>query len=382
MSRREAFERIVASLHEAAFDDAHWSATSAMIDEICRTKGNSVIFGDQSSRGDVEIFFTRFCYRGQRARELEHEYLGVYHPLDERLPRVRQLPDGQLVRTADLFSEQERKTSLVYNEALPRANHQKSLSVRLDGPDGSRIVWSNADPVDGCWSSDQVLAIERLLPHLRQFIRVRHALVDARALGTSLTELLDNTRAGVIYLDRRGRITDASDRAWDILRRSGGLSDEDGSLRASSTDDNAELQRLLARALPPFRGQGEGGSVMVSRSSGFPRLVLHVSPVGDPEVEFGSRRVAALVLIVDPKRRERIDRSLVAASLGLTPAESEVAAALAEGRTLRDIAAATGRREGTVRWHLKRIFKKLGVSRQIEVAQLVLPLADVPWLRS
>ena len=36
------------------------------------------------------------------------------------------------------------------------------------------------------------------------------------------------------------------------------------------------------------------------------------------------------------------------------------------------------RTENTVRWHMKRIFKKLGVSRQLEVAQLVLTLADVP----
>lgn len=382
MNRQETFERIVASLHEAAFDDAHWPATSGLIDEVCRLKGNCLIFGDQSSRGDVEILFTRTCYRGQRHIEVEQEYFGVYHLLDERVPRVRLLPDGQLVRAVDLFSERERKTSLVYNELLPRTDYQNSLTVRLDGPEGSRIVWTFADPVDGCWSSDQILAIERLLPHLRHFIRVRHALVDAQALGTSLTDLLDNTRAGVIYLDRRGRITDASNRARDILRRSDGLSDENGALCASTPEDHAELQRLLARALPPFGGQGEGGTMIVNRTFESARLVLHMSPVEDREVEFRSRRVAALVLIVDPRRRERIDRSLVAATLGLTRTESEVAALLAGGMTPGDIAVATGRRESTVRWHLKHIFNKLGVSRQIEVAQLVLPLAGLPWSRS
>ena len=62
--------------------------------------------------------------------------------------------------------------------------------------------------------------------------------------------------------------------------------------------------------------------MMVSRSSGLPRLVWHMIPVADREVKFRPRRAAALVLIVDPKRRERIDWCLVSASFGLTAPEN------------------------------------------------------------
>ena len=116
----------------------------------------------------------------------------------------------------------------------------------------------------------------------------------------------------------------------------------------------------------------------VSRAPGSQRLVLHVAPVEDREAEYRAVRAAALVLVVDPERRARIDRSLVAAALGLTRAESEVAVSLAEGWTIRKLAVATGRSEETVRWHLKQVFNKLGVSRQIEVARLVLALAGLP----
>ena len=50
--------------------------------------------------------------------------------------------------------------------------------------------------------------------------------------------------------------------------------------------------------------------------------------------------------------------------LGLTPAETEIAVLLAEGRTVRDIAATTGRGYSTVQTHLKHIFTKLGISRR------------------
>ena len=69
------------------------------------------------------------------------------------------------------------------------------------------------------------------------------------------------------------------------------------------------------------------------------------------------------------------------ATLDLTPAESRVAAMLAEVRTPREIAAATGRRESTIRWYTQKIFVKHGISRQVELVRLVSTLAGVPLSR-
>ena len=196
-----------------------------------------------------------------------------------------------------------------------------------------------------------------------------------------LAALLDSTSSGMIQLDRRGRIVAANDLARDLLRRGDGLSDQGGSLHARTQADDAALQALLARALPGFGSQGAGGSTIVRRALNLPGLVLHVSPVGEGGADIRARRVAALVLLVDPASRTRIDPALVAATLGLTPMESRVAVWLAEGKTVRDIARATGRTENTVRWHMKNIFAKQGIGRQFELVQLVRSLAGLPQLR-
>ena len=134
----------------------------------------------------------------------------------------------------------------------------------------------------------------------------------------------------------------ANDPARDLLRRGDGLSDQGGSLHARAPADDAALQALLARALPGSDSQGAGGSILVRRGLGPPPLVLHVSPVGEEGAEIDTGRVAALVLVVDPASRARIDPALVAATLGLTPMESRVAVWLAEGKTVRDIARGDG----------------------------------------
>lgn len=382
MNERDAFDRILASLHEAMLDDAHWLPTSALIDDACRTKGNMLTFAEGQTHDDVEIFYIRFCFRGEHHKELEREYFTHYFPWDERIPRLRQLPDSQLFHVPDLYTEQELKTSPAFNEVLPVGGIQNGLNVRLEGPSGSRIVWNICDPVGtDDWSSDQLDMIRRLLPHIRQFVRVRQALADAGAAGTSLAKLLDNNRFGIIQLARSGHIEAVNDPARDLLRKGDGLCDRGGFLHARSPADDEVLQKLLARALPRCGGQGTSASMSVTRRSVLPRLVLHVSPVGGGHMDFRPRHVAALVLIVDPASRVRIDPELVMAALDLTPAESQVAVMLAEGRTPRDIAAATGRRESTIRWHVQKIFIKHDISRQVELVRLVSPLAGVPLSR-
>ncbi len=191
-----------------------------------------------------------------------------------------------------------------------------------------------------------------------------------------MAQLLDTTHAGVIQLDRRGRIGEANERARKLLRSKDGLFDQGGTLRAAHAADDARLGDLLARALPPFGGQAVSGSMMVRRSSphGF---ALHVTPVANREADHRTRHVAAIVLIVNPLSRARVEPHVVQAVLGLSPSEAEIAVLLAEGRTLHQIARATGRSYNTVRAHLKNMFAKLEVSRQFELAQVVLSLSSL-----
>ena len=376
MSDKDAFDAILASLHKAMLDDVHWPATFHLIDDLCGMTGNGLVAAEGSG-DDARLVFGRYYSHGQRREDLEREYYEVYYPHDERVLRLKELSDGMLVHVPELYTEQELKTSATYNEYLLRVGGQNGLNARLDGPQRSRIVWVMADPVaGGGWGSAQVEMIERLLPHIRRFVHVRQALVNAGALGASLAELLDTTGVAMLHLDRRGRIVEANDPARRILQRGDGLFDRGGPLGTWLPADDAHLQHLLAAAIPPFGGQAVSGSMTIRLASGPPNLVLHVIPVGDLEQGFGLRRVAALVVVVDPQSRSQIDPGLVASALGLTPGESRVVASLTEGRSIRDIAAATNRQENTVYKHLKQVYRKLGISRQTDLVRLVLRLAS------
>ena len=376
MSDQDAFDRILASLYEAMLDDTLWPATSALIDEACGMQGSALLVG-AGPPDDIRALFVGIYYRGERREDYEREYLETYHPIDERVPRVRQLPDSRVVHITDLYTAEELKTSPTYNEMMRQSSGQDGLNVRLDGPDGSHITWSIADPVaPGGWEAPQLTLIQGLLPHIRQFVRVRQTLVNAEALGTSVTDLLDNTRIGVIQLDRWGRIIEANDRARHILRHGDGLSDRDGGLRVRTPADQARFGQLLAGALPTSGAVAISGSMTLRRASLRPPFVVHVKPVVAPQPDFDALGVAALVLVVEPGHQARLDSGLVAETLGLTLTESQIAIWIAEGRSVREIAAATGRRPDSIRWHLKQIYHKQDLSGQMDLVRLLLSLAE------
>ena len=376
MSGRDAFDAILAALHEAAHDDARWPEASALIDEACGIKGNMLVCGSGGLHDKFVIRLARLCYRGERNEALERRYLEEYFAQDERVARLRTLPDSRVVHVSDLYTEEEKKTSSAYNEAMPLLHMQNSLNVRMDGPDGTCIVWSFADPVEGDgWSFGQNGMIERLLPHLRQYVRTRQVLAGMDVLKASLSTLLEYSATGVIQLNRRGRIMTANARARDILQTREGLFDRGGFLYALASADNGKLQELLARASPVSGGRGVAGSMAVAGRSGWARQVLHVIPVGDGEGGFAPWNVVVMALVVDPYNQLPVDRALVEAALDLSPAESRVAVLLAEGKTVHDVAVATGRSVHTIRWHIRQIFEKQDMTRIGQLVPLVRSLA-------
>ena len=196
----------------------------------------------------------------------------------------------------------------------------------------------------------------------------------------TLESMLDATGVGVIQLDDRARIVAANDRARNLLRTGDVLFDTGGNLFARTPSANDELQDLLSRATPPFGNRAAGGSMIAMRPSGPPPLALHVIPVGGREMSPGGWPVAALVLVPDAMEAPDIDLRAVARTLDLTRAESLVAVLLARGMTVGEVAAATGRKESTVRTHVKHVYTKHGLTRQAYLVRLVRSLVDVDAL--
>ena len=375
MATQDTFERIVSALQDAALDPIHWAQALHLIDDACGLLGSHLAIHDSSVSPPSYLFSAAYLH-GEDYADICQEYIDDYYPTDERFPRLLRLPLNRFAHNTALYTEHEQKTSATYNDLLPRIGSNNQVCVRLTGPAGTDILWGITGFDESDWASPNVALLQALLPHIRHSLHVHDALVRAEVCNPTLASLLDARQIGAIFLDRRGQIIEANDRGQEILRHGNGLSDRGGVLRVQSTVDTAKLGKLLARAL---RGRpGGGGSMTLERTGGLPSLVLHVTPITSPRITFGTYASPVLVLIFDPQAKPDIDAALVATALGLTPAESQVAVSLAQGHTLRDIAVTTHRAYSSVRWLIKQIYAKTGVTRQADLVRRVLSLADLP----
>ena len=334
------FDRIIASLHRAMLDESEWHTTLALIDDACGTAGLRFAVVDDNNPNDAQWLFDDACRR--------HDEPAQQH------------------------FEREPITAPIRNELLRRARAD-GLNIRVTGPDGPHTLWALAKPATACsLKPEQITMIKRLLPHLRQFLRVRQALVGDAALGASLSRVLDNVRIGVLCLDWRGMIVQANARARDLLCRGQSLLHRDSYLHGRTAEDDRRLQRVLALALPGSGHPGNDCSITFAQASKGPRIALHLTPVDRGRAGLGFGRVAVLALLVDPLARPNVGADQVAATLGLSPAEAGVAVALAAGASMREIANTTQRAQSTVHELLKRIHAKLGISRRADLVRMVL----------
>ena len=375
---QDQFDGIVRSMAEAELDDARWPETSRLIDEGCGLMGNHLTILRGDSRDNAEFLFGRLYEHGVANDELERTYVENFFAVDERLPPVFR-HGGRCAGTRRRAGGGIRAQTIcdLQRVSVPE-RRGNSLIVHLDGPEGLHIVWLLAragKPND--WSNDQMERIGSLLPHVRHFVRVRQALAGADASRVrSMLDLLLNGRVSVFLLDSWGHIVEANDRARAMLGARDGLCDHGGFLFPCCKTDTGRLRRLLAGLLPRAGGNPAGGSMPVHRHAG-PPLALHATPMSGALSDVGPGSVAAVVIVADPLDKPEIDEVRLAALLGLTPMQSRVAASLAGGGTVRSIAAAVNRSPETVRWHIKQIMARFGLSRQGDIIRLVLSTPGV-----
>ena len=374
MATQALIERLIASLQEAQFNDRLWPATSALFDDACGLVGNHLTVL-RDGPGRPEFLFGRLYKHGEPDEELEQIYINDYFAIDERLPRFFGMANGELTSVRDLFTESELKKSLTYNEFLIPTGAGNSLQGHMRALSDVHIVMalvgSNAAPE---WASDQIRTIKDLLPHLQQFVRVRQALADVQIDAIkSTTATLSSKRIGIALLSKYGRILEANDQTRRLLAKGTVLTDRKGFFGTTNATDALRLSELVHSASNTTPQSLNGGS-MLTKSRDGTTLVLHVtSLINQNESMFNDVfGRAVLVLIVDPLEAVAVDAQKLQEALGLSPAESRVAAALACGGSVKSVARSLYRSEAAIRWQVRALLMKFGLSSQSELIRLLL----------
>ncbi len=207
--------------------------------------------------------------------------------------------------------------------------------------------------------------LARLVPHLRQVLRLHRRLAPALALGATLLELVQGLNQAVLFLAGDGRVVERNPAARARLAEpEGWLRVRQGRLQAATLQGWTDLEPLLA-TLP------ERASLCLDLVCGDRRCArLDVRKIQGAVTDTLATHAAQAVCTLTPGARDRMQA--LRQVHGLTPAEARTALRITQGSSAADIVAEQGLSMPTVRTHIAAALAKLGLSRQAQLAAFVL----------
>jgi len=361
-------DALIAGLYRAAAGETTWSeALQAIVDRFA-CWGVQVL---GIRRADGAMDFSHDA--GFPAEGMLH-YLRSYHRIDPRTPLLGPLAVGQWWHCHEHFDDAFIARHPLYQDVILPYGGRYSSGTKLCDDDELLVLMSvHRGPQGGPLTAPEQALVSRIGRHAQiafaLWRRQRRVLQQARA-GEAIVSRLAQP---VLLVDARLQVLHCNAAASALLARRGGTAERAGRLTCATAAAQNELVQALQRLGVDAAESGNGRAVV---RDGNLLLVLSCLRPDETLSAFGTRDVA-LVLLHDLGERRLPDPLLVGAAFGLTPAEAQVACAVAGGASPQQIAARSGVSVNTVRTQLAMAFQKVGVGRQSELASALGGLASL-----
>ncbi|MGY3581769.1 DNA-binding CsgD family transcriptional regulator [Bradyrhizobium sp. USDA 4341] len=223
------------------------------------------------------------------------------------------------------------------------------------------------------FSDDELEVIARLAHHAENALRLSVRLFDAELSKLALSDALVRIGIGVFVLDSSKRIIFSNPAA--VRHLGGGLAISGSRLSVGLSQEQRELEAAIDQMLSVHPDSNSPRPILVHRETSDRPLALYVIRVRGSELQDAATHflthARVIVLVIDPTANAMADPAIVRDLLGLTLGEARVAALVGSGLSPVQAAQRLGIAEGTARVVLKRVFSKVGVSRQSELAALL-----------
>src|SRR3954451_12913900 len=371
---QETIERICELLYEAAVVPEMWpKALAALADATSAVNAHLAVWNSRENKPD---FFTS-AHPDRGWETLYSTYYGAIAPYRQLLENRK---IGEWIAIQHYFDRAFVQRDEHFNDFLLRIGGLYSVKGRVfetSSLDTYAIVGVLRSPKAGPLDSDETARLTTSLNgHLRRAAALHHKLSAARPHGRLLEAAIDQLSFGILVVDRRGKVLAANRSAQNMLQTGDALIERNGVLKARHQDNHERLTHSLITATGSKR-LGPSDCIRLSRRSGKPAYIATVAPLTEVVdlASMGGNR-AALIMIDEPEQTDASNlRKALQQAFGLTPAEARAAALVGSGLAPQDVADQIGIAVGTIRSELKSIFEKLDISRQSELATLVVRLA-------
>jgi DNA-binding CsgD family transcriptional regulator/PAS domain-containing protein len=353
--------KIVEDLYEGALDPVVWDRAILTVADSVRASGamlfafnpsNQAVLRDENHRVDPQVV---------------SDYARYWTFEDFRLRYLFAQPTGQPATEVSIGIPL--KGSRLYHEFLLPVDLPHFLPVWLHKSKEKMVCLSlQGSNKRGPFDVADLETIRRILPHFARAFEIRDRLEAAEVRASNFANLLNTTTFGVIVLNGQKRILEANAVALALLEGGSGLQrGKDGVLLTNYPGGD----RVFKYGDTSTSRGAADALTHIPRDGKLPMSVL-VLPIRAWRTSWMSGEPVWALLLFDPERKLAVNQQLIMRDLDLSEREANVAALLAAGFQLDQIARRMHVTVHTVRSQLKSAFQKTGCHTQAQLVKRLL----------
>ena len=299
----------------------------------------------------------------------EHASMGYLDPLTTTLSRI-----GGVYTLSQLVARPELEASDFYLKLMQPYGIEHMIGMYFTEPGGWKCyvgMLNGPDKEDFGSAEKQFLLALR--PHLEQALELYARLKRSELEKIIYEDAINQLGIGTIVINGHGAVIETNQVAQEILHDHACISLINDHLVISGAKQMDKLERLIKQALA-WRDAGHSKPFVDALRVECPGessvgLLIRNAPA-EPWYQ-NAANPSVVVYISDLTKQLSAPEQLVARIFGLTRSEATLATLLANGASLAEAALAMKLAESSVRTYLKRVFSKVGVSRQAELVRVI-----------
>ena len=239
---------------------------------------------------------------------------------------------GDLLMGDELCTFQEMKNTAFYQDILLKADIRLWCAVATQY--GGGIIenislyhrWKDEAP-----GTDHLKLARAITPHLNNALRIRSKLARLEGLSRDLYVAIDQADSGIILFDEHGCCAFVNRAGKQLLDQRDGLLFCQNRLAATHPQECVVVEEFVRRAVAGVQRKRDigCGTLRITRQRGR-SLHLRIAPFPS-EHSTGGCQFAAIALIGDPDRAQKLPLETIRSTYGLTAAEAKLALLLLEG---------------------------------------------------
>ncbi len=380
MQLKTELPKLIGTIYDASIKSELWPSVLKTITELSGCKSSCFLYQDPITSLPVMLSYGI-------DQSIEKTYNEHYCKLDRSFEMAKKYGNetGQFVSSLQSLPNnrtmiQEWGEEFYYDYVVDKLKVNEAIGTIINQkPSELSLLGIHRDKLSPAIDRAILDTLQELTPHILRAQKISHKLMGLSNLNNSLYESMQHLKQGVILIDSQYRPLFINASAEKMIAQHPHIEIGHRGLECKSYSENIKLNELLTHTISirNYKNTSGGGSLLIGKNELTKPLSLMVSPVftNDTSLPPFPGSVCAMVLINDMGEKIPVYQEFLSEYFGLTPSESKVATAIANGKSLEEIATKTHISIHTVRNQLKAIFSKTDTHRQTDLVKLLLGIS-------